>query len=481
VNGPRPPRIVVVGGGIAGLTAGWLMRGLARVTVIESAPWLGGKLRRSELGGLPVDEGAESFLTRAPEGLDLVAALGLSEELIRPATTAAGVWTRGRVRRLPPRTLLGIPADLPALADSEVLSPWGTLRAAADLLWPPTPCRDDVAVGQLVARRLGREVVDRLVDPLLGGVYAGRAELLSLQATVPQLADAAAAGGSLVRAAGRALAAGAGSVGSGPVPEPASPTPVFATLRGGLAVLAERLAAELRAAGAQLMVGRPVRELRRGPDGWTLVVGSTRSPERLDAERVVLALPAAPAARLLRPLSPAAAADLSAIDYASVAIVTLLYPPGSRPGPAGSGFLVPAVDGRLIKAATFLSRKWPELSAPGLLVRCSVGRYGEVRDVQRDDADLVAGAARELADAAGLTAPVVAGRVTRWGGALPQYLVGHPSRVLRLREAIARLPGLAVCGAAYDGVGVPACIRSARAAVAKVCPWAQPGQGWSAS
>jgi oxygen-dependent protoporphyrinogen oxidase len=239
---------------------------------------------------------------------------------------------------------------------------------------------------------------------------------------------------------------------------------VSASLRGGLGGLAAALAGRLVDAGVRLAAGRAARELARTPDGWRLVAGDTRHPEVLTADAVVLALPAAPAARLLRPLLAAAAAELAAIDYASLAIVTLAFPAGRGPAAAGSGFLVPAVEGRLIKAATFLSAKWPGRPGGPVIVRCSIGRYGEVTALQRDDDELARTATAELARAVRCPAPPIAVRVTRWGGALPQYFVGHPQRVARIRAAVAGQPGLAVCGAANDGVGIPACIRSARAA-----------------
>jgi oxygen-dependent protoporphyrinogen oxidase len=199
------------------------------------------------------------------------------------------------------------------------------------------------------------------------------------------------------------------------------------------------------------------------------VHGETRDAAALDAEGVVLALPAAPAARLLSADVPAAAAELAAIDYASIALVTLVWRRTAFPPVRGSGYLVPAVEGRPVKAVTFASAKWPQLDTGDVVaVRCSFGRAGEVRDLQRDDDDLVAEALAELRLTTGVTVPPVATLVTRWGGALPQYAVGHLDRVARIRSAVAAAPGLAVCGAAYDGVGIPACIRSAQRAAAQL-------------
>jgi oxygen-dependent protoporphyrinogen oxidase len=210
-----------------------------------------------------------------------------------------------------------------------------------------------------------------------------------------------------------------------------------------------------------------VRELARKPAGWHLTVGSAAQPERIDADAVILALPARPASRLLSHVAEAdtAAAALAEIEYASMAIVTLAYPVSAFPGPlTGSGYLVPAVDGHPVKAVTFSTVKWPHLGGDLHVVRCSIGRIGEEAVLQRDDADLAALAAGDLAAATGVTGTPVASRVTRWGGGLPQYAVGHLDRVDRIRAAVAAQPGLAICGAAYDGIGIPACIASARLA-----------------
>ena len=453
--------VVVVGGGISGLAAAWFLRRAAgqpgmpelRVTVLEGSPVLGGKLRVSDVGGVAVDEGAEALLLRRGEGTALVAAAGLGPDLVDAATSAASIWSRGRLVAIPPRTVMGVPTDLRALAASGLLTPLELARIPLDAWLPATSVGDDIPVGRFVGARMGRAVVDRLVDPLLGGVYAGHADLLSLDATMPQLAAHARRERSLLAAARAAR-------------ENAPPTevPVFGSLRGGLGRLP---AAVARASGAQVRLGSTVRELRRTPDGWALTVGSTRSPEQVSADAVVLAVPGAPATRLMRAEVPTAAADLAAVAYASMAIVTLVLP-AQAVLPAGSGFLVPPVDGRVVKATTFTTNKWGWYAgeAAGVhVVRLSVGRLGEEALLQRDDAELAELAWADLVAAVGpLPAPVDT-RVTRWGGGLPQYAVGHRARVERVRTAVALQPGLAVCGAAYDGIGIPACVASAEQAV----------------
>jgi oxygen-dependent protoporphyrinogen oxidase len=365
-----------------------------------------------------------------------------------------------------------VPADMAELAQSGVLTDEGVTRARQDPDLPPNAPDGDVAVARYIGSRLGHEVVDRLVDPLLGGVYAGRSAELSFDATLPALAAASRRYPSLTEAARSLLP-------PPPAGQPASGSRVFTTLAGGLGVLPGYLA---KASGAAIRTSAMARELARTPDGWRLTLGSAADPERVDADAVILAVPARPAGRLLAAV-PGAATAVTAfgeISYASMAIVTLAYPRFAFPGPGLSarglsGYLVPAVDGRAVKAVTFSTVKWPHLAqvtaanADRLeIVRCSVGRIGEEGLLQRDDEELAAIAEAELAAATGAHGAPAATRVTRWGGALPQYTVGHLDRVARIRDAVAAQPGLAVCGAAYDGVGIPACVATARLAATQV-------------
>jgi protoporphyrinogen/coproporphyrinogen III oxidase len=474
VTHAAPPSVVIIGGGIAGLAAAFFLRDSpATVTVLEGSPRLGGKLAVSEVAGIPVDEGAEALLTLRPEGTGLLQEAGLADQLTWPATVTARVWTRGRLRPLPRRQYLGVPADLGELADCGLLSPGGTARARRDADLPATPRDGDVPVAQHIAARFGQEVVDRLVDPLLAGVYAGRSEELSFEATLPLLAAESGKHASLAEAAA-ALLPPAGRPLSNDASRDAGPPGgqgVFTTLPGGLGSLPAALA---EASGAAVRAGAMVRELAPAPGGWRLTAGSAHAPEPLTAAAVVLAVPATPASRLLAgvPGAATAATALAGIGYASMAIVTLAYPAAAFPSPPeGSGYLVPAVDGHPVKAVTFSSVKWPHLRRAGrglVIVRCSLGRVGEEALLQSGDAELSALAAGDLAAATGVRGAPVDWRVTRWGGALPQYRVGHLDRVASIRAGIAGQPGLAVCGAAYDGVGIPACIASARLAAGQI-------------
>jgi len=491
------PHVVIVGGGISGLAAAFSLRDEAvRVTVLEGSPRLGGKLSVSEIAGVAVDEGAEALLVTRPEGTGLIAAVGLEDQRVAPGTTSSAIWTLGALRPLPRRQFMGVPSDLTELAKSGVLTGAGLRRASQDLELPPTDRDGDVPVARYIGARFGDEVVDRLVDPLLGGVYAGRSAELSFDATLPALAAAARRHRSLAEAVSSLLPAPApapAGTGNGtPAAAPRAGGSVFTSLAGGLGALPAFLA---KASGAEVRTTAMVRELARTQSGWRLTLGSAAAPEYLEADAVIIAIPARPAGRLLAevPGTSAATAAFGEIGYASMAIVTLAYPRSAFPGPEAtssptststskpttglgalgwSGYLVPAIDGRAIKAVTFSTVKWPHLSGvtaePLEILRCSVGRFGEEALLQRTDEELAALAAAELAEATGARGGPVTTRVTRWGGALPQYTVGHLDRVARIRAAVAVQPGLAVCGAAYDGVGVPACIATARTAATQV-------------
>ncbi|MFI8093701.1 protoporphyrinogen oxidase [Streptomyces sp. NPDC086080] len=452
------PRVVVVGAGIAGLAAAHRLLDLgARVTVVEASDRVGGKLLPGEVAGARVDLGAESLLARRPEAVGLARDVGLADRLQPPATASAALWTRGALRPMPKGHVMGVPGSADALAG--VLSDEGLARIGRDADLPRTEIGDDVAIGEYVAARLGREVVDRLVEPLLGGVYAGDAYRISMRAAVPQLFEAARTHTSLtegVRAI-QAKAAAARQTG-----------PVFMGIAGGVGSLPLAVADSVRARGAEILTGTPVTSLRREQeDGWRVVAGDRVLP----ADAVVLAVPAPAAAGLLGAEAPGAAAELAGVEYASMALITLAYRRTETDLPEGSGFLVPPVDGNTIKAATFASRKWGWIAEenPDLVfLRTSVGRYGETEILRRDDADLVEVSRHDLKAATGLAAAPVATRVTRWQDGLPQYPVGHHARVTRVRAHLAGLAGLAVCGAAYDGVGIPACIASAYAAADQI-------------
>jgi len=401
--------------------------------VYEAGDRAGGKIATTSLAGVAVEAGPDTFLARVPWAADLCRSLGLGENLVAPATGKAYVWTRGALRPLPEGTSLGVPCRLAPLARTGIVSPWGVARAALDVVLPRTRPTGDRSVREVVGRRFGPEVTARLVEPLLGGIHAGRADRLSLASVAPQVAEAAASHRSLLlglrQAAGRVGPAGSGG-------------PVFLGLRGGLQRLVDRLAEEVDV------------RLNARVDA----LGD------IEAEHVVLAVPAFTAARLV---GGEAAAELEGVEYASVVTVSLAYRPEALPGPLdGSGFLVPRVDGRLITACTWTTAKWG-LAGDSVLLRASAGRIGDDRAMRMTDAALVASVHGELAAAMGLrSAGPDESLVTRWPRSFPQYDVGHEDRVRRIERLLP--PHVQVAGAAYRGVGIAACVRQAEHAARRI-------------
>jgi len=483
------PTVVVVGGGITGLAAAWALATAPaagiRVVVLESEERLGGKLHSAEIDGQRVDVGPDAFLARRPEARALCGELGLEDELVAPGSRRAYVFARGRLRALPAGLALGVPTRLGPLARSGILSPAGLARAALDVTgWHPgAPDRagtgpggadaDDVAVGAAVRQRLGAQVASRLADPLIGGIHAGPTDAMSSAAVFPALLAAVGRGGSLMRA----LRAGAPGPGGGA----GGDAPVFLTVRGGLGLLVDRLAAALRARGADVRTHWPVERLgppdagnhaaatadaRAAPARWAV----TGPAGTIDAHAVVLAVPAGAAARLLAPLDARLGEQLREIAYGDVTIVTLRLADDAVGRPLdATGFLVPAEAGWLVTASTWLSSKWPQLRRPGaVLLRASMGRYGDDRAAQLSDDEVVARAVSELRGVLALRGAPTASQVTRWPASFPQYAVGHLARVAAIEAGVARHPGLALGGAALRGVGIPACIGSGRRAAEAV-------------
>lgn len=470
---PGQPHVVVVGGGVSGLAAAWYLSqgsggARASVTVLESSDRFGGKLAVSDFGGVSMDTGAEALLATRPEAMNLCRELGL--ETVAAATTQAAIHSRGRLRRIPPGLLTGVPTDLRKLAASGILSIPGLLRIPLDHVLPRTVLHGDISVGDYVTTRLGSEVTARLVEPMLGGVYAGRAEDLSLQMTVPALYRAAGQRRSAIDSAATVLEAGRRTMGP-------RKGPVFVGLEGGVGRLPVELASVLRNRDVELHTGAVVQQVRRRAAKWDVVVGDGRGRYvSHTADAVLFATPAPVTGQLLAGVSQAAADELTSIEYADVAIVTLGYPAQEARGLQGSGFLVPPVEGFTVKGVTYSSAKWDWVgrqadsqAQDGLFIlRASVGRAGDPLVTQATDQELIRRAADDLASLVGLPRRPVLESVTRWEQGLPQYAVGHRTRVADVREWLQNTPGLAVCGAAYEGVGVAACIGSAQAAVSTV-------------
>ncbi len=454
-------RAVVVGGGISGLAAAHKLGEDGHdVTLLEADDRLGGKIRTSEFAGRPVDEGPDAFLARIPHAVELARRVGIGGELVSPGTGSASLWLDGRLKPIPTGLVLGVPVDFEPLAASGVLSEAGLARARQEPDLPGTPVTDDVTIGDLIRQRYGPEVHARLVDPLLGGINAGRTEELSLDVGAAQLAAVARRSASLTEGLRAQRAA-----------SPPDPTqPVFYAPRRGMGSLVDALATSLAGFGADVRPNTPVLALERRADRW-LVVATDGTV--FDADAVVLATPAFVTAPLLEPFSPSAAATLRAITYASVTLVTLSYPVKAFGRPfAGSGFLVPRTEGRLLTACSVFSNKWPHLAVDGeVVLRASVGRSGDDRSLGVDDDALVDQVHAELAEMLGLTTRPTATRVSRWSASFPQFPAGHLVAMDAVETRLrADAPGIAVTGAYLRGVGIPACIGSARAAAAALAP-----------
>ena len=431
------------------------------VTVLEGSEQLGGKLASTELVGVTLDVGAESMLAARPEATRLANEVGLRPSIVHPESRSVCVLARGQLRPIPAGLVTGVPTNLRALAASGIISLPGLLRIPMDQMIRRTEVGADISVGAYLTARIGREVVERLGDPLLAGVYAGNADHLSLRMANPSLFRQIHKDASLLQAAARVHSGGAHNAG-------ARRGPAFAGIRGGIARLATKSATALQAQGVVIHTGDPVRRLRRIRDRWLV---ATAAGER-EYDAVVMAAPADVAADLLRVSAPFTAMQLRSIEYASQAVITLAYPVGAMPPVTGTGFFIPPFKGYHVKGVTFVSNKWEWVareargtSARGaFIVRASVGRYGDEAVLERDDDELVRLVRSELTAIAGLPPVTIDHRVTRWQHSIPQYHVGHVELVERAKRALADVPGLALAGAAYDGVGVASCIASGRRA-----------------
>ncbi|HEY6538403.1 MAG TPA: protoporphyrinogen oxidase [Candidatus Dormibacteraeota bacterium] len=450
----RARRLAVVGAGISGLAAAAELARLARessteleLSVFEASARPGGKLLTEEFAGAQVDLGAESLLLREPEILAAVTELGLKASVIRPATTSASIWNGRRLNPIPRRSVLGVP-----------LQPWrpdviraiglaGAARASVEPWIRRGRPEPDGPLGGFLRRRVGNAAFSGLVDPLLGGVYAGPAADLSLGAVAPPLLAAAQRNGSLLRGLRQAAALAA----------PTSAETPFASFALGLGQLVKALLGKLPSGSIEL--ARPVAGLAPADGGRVRVQTAT---EALVVDGVVLAVPAPAAAMVLGGLGPGLVPLLRRLEYASVATVTLAYPDRAIGQPLlGSGFLVARRPRRPVTACTFLDRKWPHLRQPGLtILRASAGSFGDEWLLALDDTTLVSAVHRELRGILSLTEVPAEVRVERWHGGLPQYRTGHLEWRARVFEAAAELPApLVLTGAAFGGVGVASCLR----------------------
>lgn len=452
-------RVVVVGAGITGLAAAHRLLASAtvplEVTVLDGADRAGGLIRTTPFAGLDaVDEGADAFLARVPQAMELASELGMGPEIVAPTGAHASVWRRG-LHPIPGDLMMGVPANVRAFAASSLFSPLGKARAALEPFLPATA--DNDSIGEYVRARFGDEIHERLVDPLVGSIYAADTDRFSL-AAVPQIA-ALTAERSMLSAARKARrrAAGAGAV----------PGQVFGVPRRGMGSLIDALGASIAARGGTVRTGCAVESIDRAAEGYIVhTVGGD-----VAADAVVLASPARATAPLVRGLDAESADALARWTHAGVVLITLAIPREQWPAAlTGSGYLVPKPDQRWVTAASFGSNKWAHWRPDDgtMILRVSLGRDGLEVD-GFDDAKLLNLCLADLKLHLGRDFTPSATRISRWPSSFPQYRPRHFVEVERIDHALAsRAPGVVVAGASYRGIGIPACIQQADAAAVRV-------------
>jgi oxygen-dependent protoporphyrinogen oxidase len=467
--------VAVIGGGISGLATALALAEQAqaagltlRCTVLEASPAWGGKIITHKIGNLITEAGPDSFLSNKPAGLELIAKLGLTEELINTNETGrkAFVYADGRLRELPEGLIALTPGQIGPFLKSGLLSFSGVARMALDLVLPANRSPADESLASFVCRRFGRQAFERMMEPLMAGIYAGDAEHMSIRATFPRFVELEQVHGSVLR----------GMLAARSTPHEDTPGRVrrtmFVSLKSGLEALVTTLVRRLTAEGVTVRSGVSVESLRvrsQQLGRWTYDV-MLQDQTALSVDGLVLATPAFVTAELLRPLTPIAAGLLDMIPYASTATIALAYP-ASVIGRSvqGFGFVVPRIEQRDLIAATWTSLKWPHRAPPDqLLARCYVGGTGRESILELDDGALIARVRAELRDMCGLTAEPTFMEVNRWMKAMPQYLLGHLERLEQAEVALSRYGGLVLTGSAYRGVGIPDCIREGTVAAKKV-------------
>ncbi len=453
----RPRRVVVLGGGITGLTAAYEAARLSKdveVVLLEAASRPGGKVLTEERHGAVVELGPDSFVTAKPHALALARELGLGAELVPtdPRHRAVHVYSEGRLKALPQGLSLVVPTRAWPFLASDLLSWKAKLRLGLEPFAPAGPEGVDESVASFFRRRLGAEAAEKLVAPMLAGIFAGDAEALSLQSTFPQFREMERQGG-LLRAARRAKR-----------PSPAKDVSLFMTLRGGLSRLTGALAEHLPKGVARC--GAAAAALRRRAGEWEI----TTAAEKFTADAVIAALPAPALAAVVGDFDAELARELRGIPFVSTATVTLAYEKKGFPAALDAyGFLVPRSEGRRLTAATYTSSKFPGRAPDELvLIRCFLGGAGREADAERPEEELVESARADLDVILGLGCARPAwARARSWPKANPQYNVGHAALLSRLETRLRAHPGLLLAGASYRGVGLPDCIHSGRQAAVR--------------
>jgi oxygen-dependent protoporphyrinogen oxidase len=457
-------RIAIIGGGISGLSAAFALEehrrtGAVEHTLYESSPNLGGVLRTEHVQGCIVEAGPDSFITEKPWAADLCRTLGIGDQLIGSNDTDRKTYIliRGRLIPMPDGLMFMVPTKILPTGFSPLFS-WTTkLRMAQELFHPPRAAEADESIASLVERHYGAEMVDRLADPLLSGVYGGEAASLSVRAVLPRFAEMERTHGSL----GRAMLAARKKM---PRSANKSAPPLFTSLRNGMQQLVETLVPRLNP--SSLVTNAPAQAIQPEAGGWTVSAGL--KSDHFDA--VILAVPTHAAAKILSISNPELSAELAAIGYSSSITIALGYDREVRQSlPPGFGFLVPRSEGKRLLAATFVHNKFPHRAPEDrALLRCFFAGSNAENIWQLSDDAIVSAVRNELQQILGLRAEPLFARVYKWKSAMAQYGVGHLERLDRIERLRQQSPKLALAGNGYRGIGVPDCIRSGQEAVRQV-------------
>ena len=458
-------RVAIIGGGISGLSAAFELEekrcagALLEYVLYERGPRLGGVLVTEHVEGCLVEAGPDSFLTEKPWAADLCRRLGLEDQLIgsNDAQRKTYIVVNGKLVVMPDGLMFMVPTKILPAVFSPLFSLRTKIRMAREWFHPPRQAEQDETVAAMVERHYGAEMVDRLADPLLSGVYGGEASELSLRAVLPRFSEMEAKHGSL----GRAMLAAHKKMAQG---SNQPRRPLFTSLKNGMQQMVDALLSRL--SPASLHAETTVQAVQPEAGGWLVSAGY--SSDQFDA--VVVAVPSQSAAQLLHLSNPQLASDLNGVNYSSSVTVTLAYDQKVRASlPSGFGFLVPHSEGKRMLAATFVHNKFPHRAPPDrALVRCFLGGTRDERVLDLPDGDILQIARDELRQIVGLTAEPLFSRVYKWSASMAQYGVGHLERVERIERLRTELPGLALAGNGYRGIGVPDCIRSGSEAAAQI-------------
>jgi protoporphyrinogen/coproporphyrinogen III oxidase len=456
-------RIAIIGGGISGLAAAYALEKKRRsgvdieYSLYESSPRLGGVLVTDHVEGCILEAGPDSFLTEKPWASGLCTELGLGDQLIgsNDSDRKTYIVTRGKLIEMPDGLMFMVPTKILPTVLSPLFSLKTKLRMAREWFHPPHHANGDETVASLVERHYGPEVVDLLADPLLSGVYGGDASQLSVRAVLARFADMEAKYGSL----GRAMLAARRNA-----PKPIGPRPLFTSLKEGMQQLIDAIVGQLSA--GSLNTGSVVQAVTRGGDSW--IVSAGLQSDEFDA--IVLAVPAHAAASVLRMASAELVSELSGIGYSSSVTVALGYGHQVRQSlPPGFGFLVPRSEGKRMLAATFVHNKFPHRAPDDrALLRCFLGGARDEQILSLSQDEILSLVRRDLQQILNLSAEPLFARVFKWKAAMAQYGVGHLERLQRIETLLQKLPGLALAGNGYNGIGVPDCVRSGSEAAEKI-------------